>query len=109
MSRRERDHFVSESAGQACIAYQIRPNGTMVTPSFWRTFFQPLQRIQFSVIAVLAALPPFLFSACATRRTLGRATPPGHVDQNGGHVENSCAVTLGEAMPPESSHTKGSR
>src|SRR4051812_23738688 len=35
MSRRERDRFVQESGGRGCIAYQLRPDGTMMTPTFW--------------------------------------------------------------------------
>jgi hypothetical protein len=101
MSRRERERFVIESEGKACVAYELRPDGTMVTPSFWRRFLKPLLRLQFSVCAVLAALLPFFFSACASRRTLGRVAPSGHTLPNGGYIENSRSVTVGVPMPPE--------
>jgi hypothetical protein len=84
MSRRERDFFVTESAGRSCIAYQLRLDGTMVTPSFWRGVLQPFRHVQFAVVAVLATLLPFFFAGCAsTRRT-----------------------TLGIPMTPEVSHTQ---
>jgi hypothetical protein len=106
MSRRERDRFVSESAGQACIAYQLRPDGSMVTLSLWRGMLRPFQRVQLSAFAVLAALLPFLFSACASRRTLGRMVPPAQTHSQDASVENTSSVTLGVPVPPASSHTK---
>ncbi len=109
MSRRERDRFVTESAGRACIAYQLRSDGTMVTPSYWHKALGPLQKIHFSAVAILAALLPFLFSACASRRTLGRVAPSGHTLPNGGYVENACSVTLGEPLPLEPKHKKNSK
>jgi hypothetical protein len=76
MSRRESDHFIAESAGKDCITYQLRPDGTMVTPSFWRTLIAPLERVRFAGVAVFAVLLPFLFAACASRRTAGVPMPP---------------------------------
>lgn len=74
MSNGERARFVAESQsqGHACIAYELRSDGSMVTPPHWIWLRQPLQRVRWLGSTLLAVLLPFLFSACATRRTLGR-------------------------------------
>lgn len=72
MSAKERERFVAASDGHACIAYELRPDGSMVTPSRWSWLLLPFQRLRVSVAALLAAFVPFLFSACATRRPFGK-------------------------------------
>ena len=72
MSDRERKRFVAESGGTACIAYELRPDGTMITPSRWTWLIKPWKRARFVITALLVTLFPFLFSACATRRTVGK-------------------------------------
>src|SRR5688572_16894135 len=71
MSAVEREHFIAASGRHACIAYELRSDGSMVTPSRW-SWLLLFQRTGLSVAALLAAFLPFFFSACATRRTLGR-------------------------------------
>jgi hypothetical protein len=104
MSPRERDHFVVESAGRACIAYQLRADGTMVTPTFWSRMLRPVQHAQFAAVTILAALLPFLFSSCASRRTLGRVAPSDHAQANGQYTETASSMTLGVPVPEEASH-----
>jgi hypothetical protein len=102
MSRRQRDRFVRESGGRGCIAYQLRADGTMITPSFWSKVLQPFRRLQFAAVAVLAAVLPFLFTACASRRTLGAIAPPAHACSTVGEAETT--VTLGTPVPPAAGH-----
>ena len=74
MSSRERERFVARSgSGRQCIAYELRPDGSMVTPSWWSPLLRPFQRMQWAAMAFLAAVLPFAFSSCATRHpVLGR-------------------------------------
>ena len=73
MSTGERARFVAESQsqGHVCIAYELRSDGSMVTPLRWTWLRQPLQGVRWLGTTLLAVLFPFLFSACATRRMLG--------------------------------------
>jgi len=75
MSGREREELVAKSEGRLCIAYELRGDGSMVTPSRWSWLFLPLRRIQQAAAALLAACLPMVFSACATREVLGDAAP----------------------------------
>jgi hypothetical protein len=74
MSSRERERFVAQAgSGRQCIAYELRPDGSMVTPSPWSSLLRPFQRVQWVALAFLAAILPFAFSSCATRRpVIGR-------------------------------------
>lgn len=65
MSRRERDQFAPESGVRTCIAYELRPDGTMVTHSFWDNLRQPFSRIHSATIALLTLLP---FLAARSKR-----------------------------------------
>ncbi len=77
MSSGERAHFIEESQGRTCITYEIRPDGTMITPSRWNWVLRPLR----ALAALIAAVVPFSFSSCATsscssRRLAGAPLPP---------------------------------
>ena len=99
MSSREREQFVSASGGHACIAYEFRPDGSMVTPSRWSWLLLPFRRVQWSVAALIAAFLPFFFSACATRRTLGK---PAHSCDGSPRPASGNQLNhmlLGEVMP----------
>jgi hypothetical protein len=74
MSDRERSAFVSETGGHACIAYEFRADGSMVTPSRWAWLTAPFSRVLRPITALIAVFVPFL-SACTTRRTLGEPSP----------------------------------
>jgi hypothetical protein len=78
MSSRERERFVAQAgSGRQCIAYELRADGSMVTPSWWSKLWQPFPRMKWAALALLAAVLPFAFSSCATRRTvLGKRCPP---------------------------------
>jgi len=63
MPNGERERFVEESQGRACIAYELRKDGTMVTPTLW-------QRTRWIGVTLLATLFPFVFTACASRKAM---------------------------------------
>lgn len=75
MTTKERTALLSRPGGAPCIAYELRPDGSMVTPSRWARL--PFYRAGLSVAAALAAAFPMLFSACSsTRKMLGGVPPP---------------------------------
>jgi hypothetical protein len=93
MSSRERARVTGNTG--VCITYEIRRDGSMVTPPRWALLIKPLQRACWAA----AALIPILFSSCATRRTLGRMS---HSCDGSHAVSNDQrhARLLGEIMPP---------
>src|SRR4051812_11090913 len=58
MSAAERERFVDASRGQACIAYELRGDGSMVTLSRWAWLLVPFQRARWAVAALVAAFVP---------------------------------------------------
>ena len=76
MSPREVDEFVSLSGGKACIAYEVRGDGSTIAPSRWAFLAGPFRRAGRSFATFLAAALPFCFSACTTRRTMGTPLAP---------------------------------
>ena len=104
MSARERKRFIATSGGHACIAYELRPDGSMVTPSRWSRLLLPFQRLRASIAALLAAFLPFFVPACESRRVLGESSPPcgSHTKQAG---DDESTMMLGTPMvspPPKS-------
>lgn len=101
MSRRERDTFVADSGGKACIAYRLDSAGGMITSSFWRTATLPFRQPKVAAMAVLSTLMPFLFSACSQTEslppTLGVPMPPPTTDNQ------KPAVKLGSPAAPSNS------
>jgi hypothetical protein len=103
MSPVERTQFVAESGGRACITYEIRPDGTMLTPSRWNWVLRPLR----ALAALIAAMLPFSFSSCATssscssRRLAGTPMPPPAPEHNASQGRQTLGkmAVLGEAMP----------
>ena len=91
----ERMQFVAETRGRACITYELRPDGTMVTASRWDWMLRPLR----AVGALLAAILPFAFSSCGTRRTVGVPMPPRDVSAQSAQQKLGRVQILGEAMP----------
>ncbi len=72
----------------------------MITPSRWAGVLWPVQRLQWAVAAVLAAMLPFFFASCTTRRSPGDPTKAGDSwfkPRAGDH----CEMTLGVPLPPE--------
>jgi hypothetical protein len=107
MSQGERDRFVAESGGRACIAYELRADGSMVTPSLWRRVSAPFWRVQLAIVAVLTTVLPFFFTACATRRTLGYGVAAqAHAHQDGASLDQTSSVTVGVPLLPEKSPGK---
>ncbi|WP_265594675.1 hypothetical protein [Haloferula sp. BvORR071] len=102
MSVRERDQFVAESGGHACIAYEVRDDGSMVTPSRWAWLRVPLLRTQQTAAALLAASLPMFFSACATRQQLGKMAQAPEASTKPGKDENRPVMMVGspQRLPP---------
>ena len=98
MAPGERVQFVAETRGRACITYELRADGTMVTSSRWDWVLRPLR----AFAALLAALSPFAFSSCATRRLAGSPPSPYVPIQSEGAKKNAGNnMILGEPMPVE--------
>ena len=92
MAPGERVQFVAETRGDACITYELRPDGTMITSSRWDWVLRPLR----AFAALLAAMLPFAFSSCAARRLGGVPDPVPDVAAQGAK-KNSCnKMILGE-------------
>lgn len=87
MSRKERDRFVKETGGRACIAYHLNTNGTLRETSLWSRVTWPLQQPKAAALSLLATLLPFLFSACSQTEclqpTMGVPLPPPATDESG--------------------------
>jgi hypothetical protein len=82
MSARERDAMVERTGGQACISYELRADGTMITTN-WRTQMEAaFRRVGYALAAVFATIFPFAFGACQSPqkreayRTGGVMCPP---------------------------------
>lgn len=100
MSSAERERFVAASDSRACIAFEVRPDGSMVEPIPWPRWFQPFHRYRSAAVALLATIVPFFLASCATRRTLGRTALP----QDPG-MQKACdgpkfRMMLGAPLPP---------
>ena len=95
---RDLQQFVENRDGTECIAYVLRPDGTMVTAPRWPRLHSAFYRVRAAAALLLAALLPSLFSGCAQRYTatggMTKGTPlPGktRVTQE--------TVVLGEPRP----------
>lgn len=83
----ERNDFLRDAGGRTCIAYEVKPNGSMVTPSKWSRL--SFYRAGLSAAAALAAVFPMLFSSCASnRRMMGAPLPPPEQDQGSSQTNN---------------------
>ena len=91
----ERTQFVAKTRGRACITYELRADGTMVTASRWDRVLRPLR----AVAAILAALLPFAFSSCLTRRTAGVPVPPSDLPAHNTQQKPGRAMLPGEVVP----------
>lgn len=90
MQEGERERFVAESGGQACIAYELNADGSMVTPPRWPWLARMVRPFKWAGLTALSAVLPFWFSGCATRRGPG----PGAI--------------MGVPMPPPPSASSAS-
>ncbi|MES2709273.1 MAG: hypothetical protein V4726_21935 [Verrucomicrobiota bacterium] len=117
MSTREREDLLAQPGGPPCIAYELRPDGGMVTPSRWSRL--PFYRAGLSAAAALAAAFPMLFSSCAPNRrtTMGAPMPlpassgnsrllgeidpkSAAADPGGGQSAESRPLVKGRPAPP---------
>ncbi|HSI11387.1 MAG TPA: hypothetical protein VK961_05060 [Chthoniobacter sp.] len=101
MSSRERERFVARSgSGPQCIAYELRPDGSMVTASWWASLLRPFQQVRWATLTFLAAFLPFAFSSCATRRaTLGRFSPKCDPPAKSAPVKQQNNMIVGTMCP----------
>ena len=101
MKPAERTQFVAETRDRACITYELRADGTMVTRSRWNWVLRPLR----AFAALLAAMLPFAFASCAptcsTRRLAGSPMPPSDVHANPSQQKLGKMAILGEVAPPK--------
>jgi len=67
MDERARAAFVAGRGDHACISYELRADGSMVTPPRWGW----LAALRGGAAALLASALPFFFAGCAERRTMG--------------------------------------
>lgn len=113
MSAVEREQFVVGIDGRTCITYELRADGSMVTPPHWPWLLQPWQRLRAAGVALFAVVVPFLFSACGPRRPIGIVTSncdapvqPGEDDEETvshlGVPVSSPITTGGPPVPPSS-------
>ena len=95
MSEAEQTDFIHDGGDRKCIAYTLRADGTMITPSRWPRLARLLRPVRWAAVSCMATLLPFLFSNCTTRRpTVGVPVPPK--DDPGQHVDG---MTVGAMMP----------
>ena len=97
MSPGERVQFVAETRGHACITYELRGDGTMITRSRWDWVLRPLR----AFAALFAAMLPFAFSSCASNRgrVAGGITPPSGIPEQSAKKNSGNRVVMGEPMP----------
>ena len=79
MSERERADFVAQAQGRVCIAYVLRPDGTMVITTWWTRLAMPFRRVGYAIMAVLSTLLPFVFGGCASRGSAGNTPVAGGI------------------------------
>lgn len=97
---REQKRLVADAGGQACIAYELRPDGSLITHSRWRWLLRPFQRARWAVVTALATLMPFAFSACTTtRRTLGQPAPPYEAAHTKGRAQQPSMIMGAIPLP----------
>lgn len=102
MSSQDRERFVAQSGdGRQCIAYELRPDGSMVTPSWWSALLRLFQRVQWAALAFLAAALPFAFSSCASRQpVLGRFEQKCDNPKQSAAAKQGNQMMVGTVCPP---------
>ena len=92
MSKVEGERFLALNRGRACVSYEQRRDGSMVTWTRWSRWEGGWNRARRAVFALLAVLTPFSFAACSSNRDITGRT--------GG---STCvSSTDGKDMPPDS-------
>lgn len=102
MSDQERGEFVAKTQGHACISYELRSDGSMVTPRKWPRLLAPLGRVQQVAAALLAACLPMVLSACTTRSRLGGSIAlPNEAEAKSTDEKSSTLVGMMVFDPPK--------
>jgi hypothetical protein len=94
MDEGERAEFVAGRGAHACISYELRADGSMVTPSRWGW----LVAARGAAAAVLAGALPLFFAACADRRTTG--APVFHGKESGQLLGEAPTLPVRAPAPP---------
>jgi hypothetical protein len=95
MDERERAEFVAGRGAHACISYELRADGSMVTPPRWG-WLAPLRGV---AAALLASALPFFFGGCAERRTTTGA--PSLNDKGSGQPLGEAPTLTGRVPTPK--------
>lgn len=109
-------HFVETRDGSECIAYILRPDGTMVSASRWPRLVAAFGKMRAAAGWLLAFVLPSLFAGCAQRWSssggLMKGTPmpgrPATAIQRNAQLNRSGNFVLGE-VPPNSSGPRRSK
>lgn len=102
MGEKERARLIAETGGRLCIAYELRPDGSMVTPgkgSWARRGAQPVRR---AVAALLATVMPGLLAACSHNRRaiMGEVAPPPGPSTESTMEKGKPVMMLGAPLAP---------
>lgn len=107
MKEKERNELLTATGGKLCIAYELRPDGAMVTPPRWSWLARTFQPFRWVAATVAASFIPALFSSCTNRRILGE-TPASRDSvtlssagkDRGGMTKGKPAMMLGTPLAP---------
>ena len=99
MSEKERADFIDGSESRSCIAYLVRPDGTMVTRSFWNRLLSPFSNLQLGSVAILATTMPIFFSSCTPKRVLGKPMPSRNSESIKIPDDKAPRMVFGELLP----------
>ena len=112
MPDKDREELIARRGERLCIAYELRPDGSVVTPEngngnvrskgkwdWARGTAQPVRR---AAAAVLATVMPGLMAACShNKRTLmGEVCPPPGPLKESNVVKEKPVMMLGTPLPP---------
>lgn len=102
MTDGERDQFVAEMSQPACIAYELRTDGSMVTPTRWSWLTSPTRRIGWRMLTAFAAFLPMFFGACTSRRNMVKPAVSQNMGRPAPVEQREMRMMLGEApMQPQ--------
>ena len=99
MSRRERKSFVDRGGKGQCIAYRLRPDGSLVTPARRFAGFLLPKTARRMIGGLLTALLTLL-PGCSTRRPDAEGQPPREDSALRASGEEDYPLLLGAPLPP---------
>ena len=96
MSAPERNEFIENGGERKCIAYTLRADGTMVTPSRWPRLARLFRPVRWAALSCAATLLPFWFAGCASRKTATLGVPVMPKDDQARQMDGA---TVGVMVP----------